>query len=167
MKYRIFKYDPQNSVNHVIFSKEWTSLYDVGKVKGFTLQEYLYYELLYIKTIYVLVEVKSGYFLNIEGFEPISQLLNQNIHSDVKDLISTDYKCKTYGSLYTGKRLFDISELNQLLKIMLREEAWFKISFGKNKIYSGYDYYLHVDSECPLEFNQKEIPSEIHIDIIE
>lgn len=167
MKYRIFKYNPQNSINHVVFSKEWTSLYDVGKVEGFTLQEYLYFELLYIKTIAVLVEVKSDYFLNIESFEPIPQLLNQNIHSEVKDLISKDYKCKTYSSLYMGNRLFDISELNQLLKIMLREEAWFKISFGKYKIYSGYDYYLHVDSEYPLVFNQKEIPSGIYVDIIE
>lgn len=167
MRYRIFKYDPQNSVNHVIYSEEWTSLYDVGKIECFTLQEYLYYELLYIKTIAVLIKVKPDYFLNIEGFEPIPQLLNQDIHSEVKDLISKDYKCETYISLYTGNRLFDISELNQLLKIMLREEAWFKITFEEYTIYSGYDYYLHVDSECPLVFNQKEIPSEIHVDIIE
>ncbi|MDE6780571.1 MAG: hypothetical protein K2J40_03820 [Ruminococcus sp.] len=43
------------------------------------------------------------------------------------------------------------SDIPELMKILLREEAWFEIVTDRYRIDVGYDYYIHVYTERILK----------------
>ncbi|MCM1315630.1 MAG: hypothetical protein NC040_07875 [Muribaculaceae bacterium] len=149
--YRISKYNPEN------YSDEWTSITDVGnKHYNLTIDEYLRYEELYIKILMTIInnDIKSN--VRIENFEKIPQRTEKffrkyNIDNSVISIYKKDYQDIIYKSLYDGKRELKYSDIPQLLKILLREEAWFVIITDRYKIDVGYDYYIHIYTERLLK----------------
>lgn len=153
MIYRISKYNPEN------YSDEWTSITDVGdKRYNLTIDEYLRYEKLYIKSLMTIInnDIKSSVW--IENFEKITQWTDKkfekyDIDKSVINIYKKDYQSIIYKSIYDGKREFQYSDIPQLLRILLREEAWFVIITDRYKIDVGYDYYIHIYTERLLKPN--------------
>lgn len=139
MIFRISKYNPEKH------SDEWTSITDVGNKRyNLTINEYLRYEDLYIKSLMILIsnDVKSN--IRIENFEKIPKNFT---NKSVRDIYDKDYDSMIYKSLYAGKREFEYSDIPALMRIMLREEAWFVIETFRYKIDVGYDLYIHIHTE--------------------
>lgn len=166
MKYRISKYHP-------LFSKhvdDWTSITDVGdKRYDLTLETYLQYEEMYIKSVLILLGENNDKVVRITDFESIgkwddSSLKQYELDESVYELYQKDYKKEIYSDLYNGKRIFKYCELPLLIKVLLREEAWFVISVGDYKIDVGYDYYIHINSLENLIEKSKLLPRGIYIE---
>lgn len=166
MKYRISKYHP-------LFSKyvdDWTSLTDVGdKRYNLTLEMYFQYENMYIKSVMNLLEINNDSKIKITDFEGLPKwdnLLSKQYGLDesVLALYEKDYTKDIYLDLYNGKRLFDYCKLPSLLKVLLREEAWFVISVDDYKIDVGYDYYIHIDTQKNLIQKSDLLPDGIYLE---
>lgn len=147
MIYTLSKYNPE-----ILYSDEWTSITDVGRRYNLTIEEYLYYENLYIKSLIRIINNDSKSSVRIENFEKIPQRTEKffrryNIDKSVINIYEKDYQSIIYKSLYNGKRDFLYSDIPELMKILLREEAWFVIVTDHYKIDVGYDYYIHIHTE--------------------
>lgn len=145
MIYRISKYNPEN------YSDEWTSITDVGdKRYNLTVDKYFCYEELYIQSLMMLIEDDRNSSIHIEKFEKHFQWTykdKHNIDESVFNVYRKDYQSDIYQSLYSGRREFQYSDIPALVRIMLREEAWFEIVTCRYKIDVGYDYYIHIHTE--------------------
>ena len=166
MTYRISKYHP-------LFSKhvdDWTALTDVGKEQyNLTIEEYSDVENRYIKAVTDLLELDKSEQLKINNFQKIIKwnsvsAKRYNIDRSVFELYTKDYQEKVYRELYSGKRIFSCCELPELLKILLREEAWFVISVDEDKIDVGYDYYIHISTTKDLIKNIALLPDGIYLE---
>lgn len=150
--YRLSKYNPE-----VRYHSEWSSVTDVGdKRYNLTIEEYLRYEQLYIQSLLILTENDSKSNVRIENFEMIPQwtknkALKYGIGKAVMELYKNDYKSTVYKMLYGDRREFQYSDIPALMKILLREEAWFEIVTERYRIDVGYDYYIHVYTERILK----------------
>lgn len=150
--YRISKYNPEIS-----YSDEWTSITDVSKKRyNLTVDEYLHYEELYIQSLMTLIEDDRNSYVHIEKFEKIPQRTESffrkySINKSVINIYEKDYQSTVYQSLYDGRREFQYSDIPALVRIMLREEAWFVIVTNRYKIDVGYDYYIHIYTEKILQ----------------
>lgn len=162
--YRLSKYNPE-----ICYSDEWTSITDIGdKRYNLTVDEYLYYEKLYIKSLLMLVEDDSKSNVRIEGFEKSLQWTDSKcrkygMDKAVMELYRNDYKSTVYKTLYGGRRKFLYSDIPALMKVLLREEAWFEIVTERYRIDVGYDYYIHVYSERILK-KPDNFPEEIFME---
>lgn len=153
MIYRISKYNPENH-------SEWTSITDVGdKRYNLTIDEYLHYEKLHIESLMTIIknDIKSN--VRIENFEKIPKRTGNFADKSVMNIYQKDYESIIYKSLYGGKREFQYSDIPELIKILLREEAWFVIETFRYKIDVGYDYYIHIHTEGFLK--PDNLPEEI------
>lgn len=166
MKYRISKYHP-------LFSKyvdDWTSLTDIGdKRYNLTLEIYFQYEDMYIKSVMNLLEINNDNKIKITDFESLPKWDNlqskqYGLDESVLALYKKDYTKDIYKDLYNGKRFFDYCKLPSLLKVLLREEAWFVISVDDYKIDVGYDYYIHIDTSQDLIKKANLIPDGIYLE---
>lgn len=147
MIYRLSKYNPE-----ICYSAEWTSITDVGRRYNLAIEEYLYYENLYIKSLITIINNDSKSSVRIENFEKIPQRTEKffrryNIDKSVINIYGKDYQSIIYKSLYNGKRDFLYSDILKLMKVLLREEAWFVIVTDRYKINVGHDYYIHIHTE--------------------
>ncbi len=166
MTYRISKYHP-------LFSKhvdDWTAFTDIGKEQyNLTIEEYLDIENRYIQAVTELLTLDKHEQLRISNFQKIIKWNSvsskcYNINKLVFELYKKDYQGKVYRELYDGKRIFNGSDFPELLKILLREEAWFVISVDDYKIDVGYDYYIHIDTSKNLIKNTNMLPDGIYLE---
>ncbi|MDE6539456.1 MAG: hypothetical protein K2K66_04635 [Ruminococcus sp.] len=164
MIYRISKYNPEN------YSDEWTSITDVGdKRYNLTIDEYLHYEKLYIQSLMTIINNDTKSSVRIENFEEKMQWTDKmfkkyDIDKSVISIYKKDYQSIIYKSLYDGRCEFQYSDIPALVKIMLREEAWFVIITDRYKIDVGYDYYIHIYTEGFLK--PDNLPEEIFFERI-
>ncbi len=160
--YRISKYNPE-----IDCSYEWTSITDVGdKRYNLTVDEYLHYEKLYIQSLMMLIEDNRNNNVCIEKFERIPQRTESffrkySIDKSVINIYEKDYQSIVYQSLYDGRREFQYSDIPALVRIMLREEAWFVIVTDYYKIDVGYDFYIHIYTEKLLNLKSYNFPEGI------
>lgn len=166
MTYRISKHHP-------LFSKhvdDWTSLTDVGKERyNLTIEKYSDVENRYIKAVTELLALDKNEQLRISNFQEIIKWNSvsskrYNVDKSVFELYTKDYQKRIYRELYSGKRIFSCCKLPELLKILLREEAWFVISVDDYKIDVGYDYYIHISTTKDLMKNIALLPDEIYLE---
>lgn len=166
MRYRISKYHPYFS-KHV---DDWTSITDVGDERyGLTIGDYRQYEDKYIESVLILIGSDNDNEIKITDFESSPQWDHEKaekykLEESVFKLYQKDYKKEVYLELYSGKRVFKYCELPFLLKILLRDEAWFIISVGGYKIDVGFDYYIHIDSPENLTEKAGLLPQGIYLE---
>jgi len=103
-----------------------------------------------------LIEDDRNSYVHIEKFEKIPQRTESffrkySINKSVINIYEKDYQSTVYQSLYNGRREFQYSDIPALVRIMLREEAWFVIITNRYKIDVGYDYYIHIYTEKILQ----------------
>lgn len=125
MEYRITKYNPNNRIDDVYMTDEWTSFSDIGKVFGsITLSEdvYLKTEQAYIDCCIELIEKAKISKLHIKQAEYYAE----NVHFS--------------SSISNAK------EIRQVITACLREQCWLKLTAKDFFIHFGYDYNMYVGS---------------------
>lgn len=161
MRYRLTKYiDPKGY--------EWDEFIDIGSEKyPVTAEEYFYMEKLYIQTASALIGLRERDRLKITDFEECPKIFEITDISDpvLRETYCCDYAGEIYNFLYSGKRDFTGAEFSDLLKILLRHEAWFRISVNDYVIDVGYEYYLHIYTNEDMFAKQVEIPKEIGLEL--
>lgn len=147
--YRLHKYKKNTDKN------EWTSFTDIGKPEySLSFEQYLNFENMYIQVISNLININDNDSLIITNFESIPMLAYEvdNLSPIVKKTYIEDYNSEIYKKLYNHIKLFTGSEFNFLMRILLRDEAWYRIIVNSYMIDVGFDYYVHIytDKELPI-----------------
>lgn len=130
MEYRITKYNPANRIDGRYMVDEWTSFSDIGKVFGGTKLSqdmYLRTEQAYIDCCIELIEKAQISNLSIEQAEYYAE----DIHFP--------------SSISNG------NEIRQVITACLREQCWLKLIAEDFFVHFGYDYYMYIGSELPIE----------------
>ena len=129
-EYRIPKYNPDNRVDGVYMTDEWTSFSDIGKVFGGTKLSqdvYLQTEQAYIDCCIELIEKAKISNLSIEQAEYYTE--NIRFPSSISST----------------------QEIRQVIAACLREQCWLKLVAKDFFIHFGYDYYMYIGSLLPVE----------------
>ena len=144
--WRITKYNPKNRDQNGFYQKnEWTSVSDIGKTFDdgvLTFDDYLLCENAYIDAIVMFMHGNNVEFINIEGLE-------EGNYIEFTDF-SEPYVREFYRSL-RNDMLISKNNVAQLSKFILRELVWCKLTSDRMFVHFGYDYYVYVGSEQPLE----------------
>ena len=126
-EYRVTKYNPAFRDDNGAYTKpEWTSISDIGKTFGgfeFTIEEYERVEGAYIDVALSFIKESESEYLSLRELEN-SQDNALPVNPDEPDL--------SHG------------ELRQLVKGILREKYWAKISGTLCFIHFGWDYYMYI-----------------------
>jgi len=115
--FKISKYNPSH--NNEQLKKEWSSYHDVHKLVS--LEDYLFIENEYINTVICVCRCLNIKSLKIKDLE---------CYDDSFDLIENNE--------------IEIDELENVLKLVLRELAWFKLVSQECEFHFGYDYYMYI-----------------------
>ena len=129
-EYRITKYNPNNRINGVYISDEWTSFSDIGKVfcgTVFSRDAYLKTEQAYIDCCINLIEKAKITKLYIKQVEYYTE--NVRFPSSISNT----------------------QEIRQVITACLREQCWLKLVAKDFFIHFGYDYYMYVGSVLSKE----------------
>ncbi len=139
--FRITKYNPLLRDNTGKYLKdEWTSFSDVGKYFNGTLFDiYEYYEIesKYVRAIQILLEGNCVDTIRVSNLEKF----------DVGDKMDDSLK-ELYNKIESNSA-FDLNEIDNIIKLILREYIWCELESlkGDIKIKFGYDYYMYFSSK--------------------
>ncbi|MDF2565648.1 MAG: hypothetical protein K0Q53_2043 [Massilibacillus sp.] len=154
--WRITKYNPIYRDEFGRYNRnEWTSFSEVGKIfedKKLTYDDYIAVEDSYVGAISKIMEdlnISSLKVTNIERrnnkFKP-----SQDCEFYTKEMI------ELYSSIqnndFIGRR-----EINQLSRLVLRENLWCKLNNDETMfVHFGYDYYMYIGSQkiCDTAINK-------------
>jgi hypothetical protein len=150
--YRISKYNPDNRDGSGLYKvDEWTSFSDIGKEFNgvlFTLQEYISMEDKYVSAVLEFCSYFEIKMIQINNLELYS--------SDIWDKDSVNLK-ETCEKLKYGK-IFFIAEIENLVRLILREYLWCDLEINDKWIHFGYDFYMYFETGA-------KIPEELKIKI--
>lgn len=172
-RYRITKYNPllRDNQGHYI-SNEWTSYSDIGKVfhgNIFTNQEYENMEKNYILSLKNILRKKKISELSISDIEKnfeLSEIIEMLANSN---LSLTDSEKELYEKANNNVRIRN-HDLEAIIKLLLRECLWCKLSstIPKISIEIGYDFYVYVYCDNISDDVVEEIAKhELFLEIIE
>lgn len=137
-KYRITKYDPRkrDSEGRYLDNSDWTSISDIGRVgfEDFTFLEYKKVESKYVEAIKIILTEKEVNKLKIDSIEKYSP---NDSFEDLKN---------NFSSLENDLEL-DLMEIENLIRLILREQVWMNLISSKVEVNFGYDYYMYVKCE--------------------
>ena len=137
--YKITKYKPTKGVRR--FDKnQWTSYSDVGNLVS--LEKYLVVESDYINTV---IEICNC--MGIKNFR-LSEL----------ELYDESF------NLFENKKI-EISELPDVLKLILREEVWFKLISKNCQFHFGYDYYMYFVSSKDFSACFDNVSDKLYLEV--
>lgn len=137
-KYRITKYDPKkrDAVGRYLDNSEWISFYDVEKNghETLTFLEYKKVESKYGEAIKMILKEKKVEKLKIDSLEKYTLT---DSFDDLENNIS---------HMEEGLEL-NLKEVENLIRLILREQVWMNLVSTKVEINFGYDYYMSVKCE--------------------
>jgi hypothetical protein len=129
--WRVTRYDPEKRDDRGVFkSMTWTSISDIGKEfegRVLTFDEYLEVEDAYSDAFVRFASAAGVEHVQVRGFE--------------------------YGEGLRDGQLLSIDEAAQVLRLVLREEAWCRLEAvdGSFAVHAGHDYYMFIGSEMPSD----------------
>lgn len=140
--YRITKYNPKyrNKAGHYI-RDEWISFSDIGQVfngEVFSLDEYLDIEEKYCTAVNLFMECCEADNLILTSVEYFNEKLSKLYPVSTKSI----HKKVKNGNSYSR------SEINDICKLILRENIWGKLSSSNMYVHFGYDYYMYIGVEA-------------------
>jgi len=144
--WRITKYDPKNRDENGFYQKdEWTAVSDIGQKYDdveFTYDSYLFYENAYVDAV---IRIMRGN--NVESF--LIKALEKGCYINYPDFSESESK-RFFRSL---KRNMQIPkhDVIPIIRFALREIIWCKLLSNQMFVHFGYDYYMYIGSENPLE----------------
>ena len=144
--YRITKYNPlYRNASGAYIEDEWTSYFDIGNVfdgKKLTLKQYLKAENSYIETIILFMKFLNLNFLCITNLEKPNKSIEKN-------KIYSNEMIKVYEEVHIGHNV-SIPEIENIARLVLRENLWCKLECQSMYIHFGYEYYMYIGSNIPL-----------------
>ncbi len=140
MKVRLTKYDPRFRRADGSYGRhEWTSFSDVGKTfhNGvLTFEAYLSVEEQFIESITSFFRTADVLQLLIEDLETLQNVPNNQLEGQ-----TTNFSI--------GQEI-DLSQLRIVIKLCLREIAWFRLRGSyQSYLHFGYDYYVYLGANSP------------------
>lgn len=135
--WRVTKYNPKYRQGNAYLHEEWTSVSDIGNYFNdteFTLDSYLKCEKQYINAVVLAMQRAGIEYLEINE-------MDKNRYKEYQDIpkqLAEDF----YESLYNGAHVH-IDDIALLMKLMLREIVWGKLSNENFFVHFGYDYYMY------------------------
>lgn len=144
--WRITKYNPKNrDKNDFYQKKEWTSVSDIGNTfedGELTLDDYLICEKAYIDAIILYMRGNNVESIKIEALE-------KGKYKKYTDFFEPETS-KYFKSL-KNNMLIPMERVTQVSRFALRELIWCKLVSERMFVHFGYDYYMYIGSEQPLE----------------
>ena len=149
IKYRISKYNPSfRGPAGKYLEDTWTSYNDIGKIyegKVFSKKDYLITENQYIKVLLFLLNyfnIKSIKIKHLENYFSINEI-ERLLKKKGLTLTSQD---KIIISSLADEKMVGISQLDNYLKLILRECFWCKLEDDLSlvSIEFGYDFYVYI-----------------------
>lgn len=152
-KYRISKYNPENRDEQGIYiTDEWTSYSDIGKKIGgkvLSKQEYLEVE---SKCCNVILHILKENNINEVVIEELE--VNYSIE-EIKEMLEKkelelSAESEKIMILLNENKNVKVDELNEYIKLILRECFWCKFNFKNfiGEIEFGYDFYIYILGIC-------------------
>jgi hypothetical protein len=142
-------YNPINrDENGYYTSNEWTCPSEIGKLyngKEFKFHEYLLAENAYITTVRIPMKSNGVSLLQTIGIEAEHKILN-----DFPD-ISSNTARKYINSIKEGD-FVNCSNIDFLIKLILRNMFWCKLKCQDMFVHFGCDYYMYIGSKVNLSF---------------
>lgn len=141
MKIRVTKFDPQHRDDRGLFTQgDWTSIFDVHKEGGPTLEEYARVEDLYVEAALRFCKIVSSGEMRIRGLEtPETSSLSA---ARFPELVGTQ---EALG--YAEGDWVPFSQLGIVVRACLREDMWCELVAAEGDVISfGYDYYMYCAS---------------------
>ncbi len=65
-------------------------------------------------------------------------------HTETKSLKIKELEVNVDSSKFADNQNIDVSELEEILRLILREDLWCKLVSKKLKFHFGYDYYMYL-----------------------
>jgi len=146
--YRITKYNPcrRNEQGHYLDDSEWTSISDIGKPEynNVTYEEYEEVESAYVAAIISIIQDNNLEFQTIDSLELYNNKQDFIDYEKTGILrnITVDFE-KEVKSLKNGLQL-NISEIDKIIRLILRETIWMLLVNKDFEVRFGYDYYMYV-----------------------
>tara|TARA_B100000809_G_scaffold195617_1_gene195018 strand:+ start:286 stop:849 length:564 start_codon:yes stop_codon:yes gene_type:complete len=149
MNYRITKFDPKkrNDEGHFLDNTEWTAISDIGKpeYKNVSYAKYERTEKSYTASVRLILDEKNIQSLEVESLE---------LHNSEEDFenykkdgrlknIEIDFS-NEIANLKDGTSL-KLTEVQKMIRLILRETIWMNLIHYEFKITFGYDYYMYVE----------------------
>ena len=156
--YRITKYNPEkrNEQGHFLDDFEWTSISDIDKSEynNLTFDEYEKIESAYVDAIKSIMQDNNLEFLNIDSLELYDkkQAFKKKEHTGRLKNITVDFDTEV-KTLKNGLQL-GISEIEKIIRLILRETMWMLLVNNDFEVRFGYDYYMYVKT---VNINQTTI----------
>jgi hypothetical protein len=156
--WRITKYNPVFRNNDGTYGKNtWTSISDIGNLFEdgiFTVEEYLQTENTYIDTVSTFMNYLDISNLRVVELEINSQECKKFIQKYPE--LYTDELTILFSSIKEGME-FDVTEIANLIRLILREHLWCKLESEKMFVHFGYDYYMYIGAKNKCEDVLKQI----------
>ncbi|ONF63623.1 hypothetical protein [Amycolatopsis keratiniphila] len=144
-QWRITKYDPALRSDSGRFTgNTWTSVWDIGKSFDgkLTVEEYLRVESAYAKSAASFSVESSAFQVTIADFEVST---SNQAELTALGLPEIPWQPPEEGSIIPVNRIQD------LVRIALREIAWFKIQTHSFFIHFGHDFYMYIGSDTACD----------------
>lgn len=151
--WRISKYNPRYRENNVYQNHEWTSIHDIGnKFNGeeFTLNAYVDCEEQYINAVIWAMKELNIISLKLDGVEK---------YGYDRDCGLAETSAEEFYNSLKDDMVIQANDIEIIMKLMLREMIWGKLSSENLYIHFGYDYYMYIGSSKELKETQKYIES--------
>ena len=149
MNYRITKFDPKkrNKEGHFLDNSEWTAISDIGKpeYKNVSYEEYETTENAYAESVRLILDEKNIQNLKIDSLELYNSYEDfENYKKDGRlQNIEIDFN-NEIANLKDGATL-NLTEVQKMIRLILRETIWMYLTSSDLKISFGYDYYMYVE----------------------
>jgi len=143
-QWRVTKYDPafRNEAGH--FTVEtWTFFAQVGKIVNgveLTLEEYIRTENAYVAAAMIFISESGIQSVRVADIQ--QPPLHTDIQEQIKD-IPLDPMSIKIGALVTGL------DLENLIRLILRDVLWCRLKGDHFNIHFGWDYYMYISSRSP------------------
>lgn len=163
IKYRISKYSPTDRDSQGRYLKEeWTSYCDIGKSfknRNFTKEEYIRTEIKYCEVVLRVLEELKVHKLHIEKLEKCYSLTQLKSMLEGVDLKLSAKDEWILNNLDNMNEVND-SEVENYLRLLLRECFWCELKSDSLMITTGYDFYVYMFSSIPISDKIVEESSE-------
>jgi hypothetical protein len=153
MKVRITKYDPKRRNEHGAFiGEDWTSVSDIGKFPGLTVEKYLKAEDGYWQTLASILDSLNIKEVRIKSVEFYDDQARGDSLTEESWQFCRDLSLKELSAC-------GIKTVEKLFRAALREVIWFSAHIDSDHEFCakcGYDFYMYV--EAGTDFKWAEVP---------
>ncbi|MBR9917492.1 hypothetical protein GYB29_07390 [bacterium] len=128
-------------------NSEWTAISDIGKpeYKNVSYEEYETTENAYTESVRLILDEKNIQSLKIDSLELYNSYEDfENWEKDGRlQNIEIDFN-NEIANLKDGT-ILNSTEVQKMIRLILRETIWMKLISSDLKITFGYDYYMYVE----------------------